>query len=406
MAQQKTDEIHELLTRNVEDVVVRAELEKKLKSGKKLKVKFGIDPTGSKLHIGHAIPYWKLRKFQELGHEVIVLIGDYTATIGDASDKESERQQLTTDQVKANMKSYLDQIGKIIDLKKAKVYYNSEALSKLSFLDVLELASQFTVAQMTERDNFAKRLKAGKPVGLQEVLYPLMQGYDSVALKADVELGGSEQLFNMMAGRILQKHFKQEPQSVMTFELLVGADGKKMSKTQPNCVFLEDEPVEMYGKLMTINDELIPHYFRLATDVPLEQVEALEKAMAGIVYEDEGLGTFAGATNPRDAKASLARTIVARYHGETAAEEAEATWNKQFREGNKPDQIETVSVKKGLVIDVVANAFELSKSEVRRLMSQGGVKIDEQVVKYHEAKISKDCLVQVGKRRYKQVKVS
>lgn len=406
MAQQKTDEIQELLTRNVEDVVVRAELEKKLKSGKKLKVKFGIDPTGSKLHIGHAIPYWKLRKFQELGHEVIVLIGDYTATIGDASDKESERQQLTTDQVKANMKSYLDQIGKIIDLKKARVYYNSEALSKLSFLDVLELASQFTVAQMTERDNFAKRLKANKPVGLQEVLYPLMQGYDSVALEADVELGGSEQLFNMMAGRILQKHFGQKPQSIMTFELLVGADGKKMSKTQPNCVFLEDEPVEMYGKLMTINDELIPHYYRLATDVPLEQVEALEKAMAGIVFEDGDLGTFAGATNPRDAKASLARTIVARYHGEKAAEEAEVTWNKQFREGNKPDQIETATVKKGLVLDVVAEAFGISKSEARRLMSQGGVRVDEEVVKDHEAKISKDCLIQVGKRRFKQVKVN
>jgi tyrosyl-tRNA synthetase len=210
----------------------------------------------------------------------------------------------------------------------------------------------------------------------------------------------------MMAGRILQKHFKQEPQSIMTFELLVGADGKKMSKTQPNCVFLEDEPVEMYGKIMTINDELIPHYYRLATDVPLEQVEALEKAMAGIVFEDGDLGTFAGATNPRDAKASLARTIVARYHGDKAAQDAEVTWNKQFREGNKPDQIETTKVKAGLAVDVVAVAFELSKSEVRRLMSQGGVKVDEQVVKDHEAKISKSCLVQVGKRRYKHVEIS
>jgi tyrosyl-tRNA synthetase len=346
-----------------------------------------------------------LRKFQELGHEIIVLIGDYTATIGDASDKESERQQLTTKQVKENMKSYLSQIGKIIDLKKAKVYYNSEALSKLSFLDVLELASQFTVSQMTERDNFAKRLTAGKPVGLQEVLYPLMQGYDSVALQADVELGGSEQLFNMMAGRVLQKHFGQTPQSIMTFELLVGADGKKMSKTQPNCVFLEDAPVEMYGKLMTINDELIPHYFRLATDMPLEQIEALEKTMAGIVFEDNSLGTFAGATNPRDAKASLARTIVARYHGEKAAEEAETTWNKQFREGNKPDEIEAAKVKSGPALDVIAQAFDISKSEARRLMTQGGVKVDDEVVKDHEATIGSDCTIQLGKRRFKQIKI-
>lgn len=383
-------DISELLSRGVEEITVREDLEKKLKSGKKLRIKFGVDATGSRLHLGHAVPYWKLRAFQDLGHEVVVLIGDYTATIGDSSDKEAERRQLNLDEVKANMKDYLEQIGKIVDLKKAQVYYNGQGLSKLGLLDVLELASQFTVAQMTERDNFAKRLEAGKPVGLQELMYPLMQGYDSVALKADVELGGTEQLFNLMAGRILQKHFKQTPQDIMTFELLVGSDGKKMSKTQANCIFIDDEPVEMYGKVMTVKDELIPHYFKLATEMPLGQIEQIEKDLAN-------------GDNPRDVKASLARHIVARYHGEKAATEAESTWNKQFREGNKPDEIETAKVKKGSLLDVVSTTFDISKSEVRRLVEQGGVKINDVVVESVDQKIDKDCLVQVGKRRYKQI---
>jgi tyrosyl-tRNA synthetase len=386
-----TSAISELLGRGVEDVVVREDLEKKLRSGKKLRVKFGVDATGTRLHIGHALPYWKLRAFQELGHEVVVLIGDYTATIGDASDKEAERQQLKLAEVKANMKGYLEQIGKIVDLKKARVYYNSEGLSKLGLLDVLELASQFTVAQMVERDNFAKRLNAGKPVGLQEFMYPLMQGYDSVALKADVELGGSEQLFNMMAGRILQKHFGQTPQNVMTIELLVGADGKKMSKTQPNCVFIDDDPLEMFGKIMTINDELIPHYFKLATDIPIDQIEQIEKDMA--------MGD-----NPRDTKASLARHIVARYHSEKAAVEAETAWNKQFREGNQPDEIKQHKLKlPANILDVIADVFGISKSEARRLVTQKGVKYAGKLVDKPETELKNAGILQVGKRRYAEI---
>ena len=246
--------------------------------------------------------------------------------IGDTSDKSAERQQLSREDVRHNMKSYLEQIGKIVDLSKAEIRYNSEWLKQLEFADILLLASEFKVAQMLERDNFKVRYENGKPIGLQEFLYPVMQGYDSVALHADIELGGNDQLFNMMAGRTLQKRSNQVPQAVMVTELLIGPDGKKMSKTQPNCIFITDEPKDMYGKVMALNDELIPHYFKLATDVDLEIVEAIERDMA------------TGA-NPRDTKASLAREIVGRYYGAKVAEAAEEAWNKQFRAGEMPTDI-------------------------------------------------------------------
>ncbi len=386
----------DLLTRGVEDVIVRDELEKLLKSGKKLRVKFGIDPTGDRIHIGHAVVYWKLRAFQELGHQVIILIGDYTAMIGDASDKDSERQQLSRDAVTTNMKHYLKQIGQIVDLEKAEIRYNSEWLKKLDFLDVLELASEFKVAQMIERDNFRQRFESGKPIGLQEFLYPIMQGYDSVALRADVELGGNDQLFNMMAGRTLQKRAGQRPQSVLVTELLVGTDGRKMSKSQPNCVFITDTPVDMYGKLMAIHDELIPHYYRLATDVPADVIAAVEKDMA------------AGA-NPRDTKASLAREIVARYHGERTALAAEAAWNKQFREGETPQEMDEYKADDKELADPVgllANAFGVTKSEIRRLIEQGGVRLEGEVVTtIEDLKLASGMVAQLGKRRYVRLKV-
>lgn len=392
----QADKKEQLLTRGIEDVIVRDDLAKRLDGRKPLRIKFGIDPTGDRIHLGHAVVYWKLREFQELGHHVIILIGDYTAMIGDTSDKQSERQQLTREDVRHNMKNYLKQIGQIVDLSKAEIRYNSEWLKQLEFADILLLASEFKVAQMLERDNFRNRYENGKPIGLQEFLYPVMQGYDSVALHADVELGGNDQLFNMMAGRTLQKRAGQPAQAVMVTELLIGPDGKKMSKTQPNCIFITDEPKDMYGKVMALNDELIPHYFKLATDVDLEVVAAVEQDMA------------AGA-NPRDTKASLARTIVGRYHGAKAAELAEEAWNKQFRAGETPTDIPDYRADDKELADAVglmANAFGLTKSEVRRLISQGGVRVDGAVVESAEDVVLRaGMIVQVGKRRFVRIHV-
>ncbi len=386
----------QLLTRGLEDVIVRDELARRLDGRKSLRVKFGIDPTGDRIHLGHAVVYWKLREFQELGHQVIILIGDYTAMIGDTSDKSAERQQLSREDVRHNMKSYLEQIGKIVDLSKAEIRYNSEWLKQLEFADILLLASEFKVAQMLERDNFKVRYENGKPIGLQEFLYPVMQGYDSVALHADIELGGNDQLFNMMAGRTLQKRSNQVPQAVMVTELLIGPDGKKMSKTQPNCIFITDEPKDMYGKVMALNDELIPHYFKLATDVDLEIVEAIERDMA------------TGA-NPRDTKASLAREIVGRYYGAKVAEAAEEAWNKQFRAGEMPTDISDYRADDKELADPVglmANAFGLTKSEIRRLISQDGVRIDGTVVELaDDIELRAGMTIQIGKRRFVRIQV-
>ncbi|QQS26622.1 tyrosine--tRNA ligase [bacterium] len=386
----------QLLTRGLEDVIVRDELARRLDGRKPLRVKFGIDPTGDRIHLGHAVVYWKLREFQELGHQVIILIGDYTAMIGDTSDKSAERQQMSREDVRHNMKSYLNQIGKIVDLSKAEIRYNSEWLKQLEFVDILLLASEFKVAQMLERDNFRARYDNGKPIGLQEFLYPVMQGYDSVALHADIELGGNDQLFNMMAGRTLQKRSNQVPQAVMVTELLIGPDGKKMSKTQPNCIFITDEPKDMYGKVMALNDELIPHYFKLATDVDLEIVEAIERDMA------------TGA-NPRDTKASLAREIVGRYYGAKVAEAAEEAWNKQFRAGEMPTDISDYRADDKELADPVglmANAFGLTKSEIRRLISQDGVRIDGTVVELaDDIELRAGMTIQIGKRRFVRIQV-
>ena len=392
----KEERILRLLTHTVEEVIVKDDLEKRLRTKKPLRIKFGIDPTGDRIHVGHAVVYWKLREFQDLGHQVVILIGDYTAMIGDSSDKTSERQMQTREQVKQNMRSYLKQIGQIIDLEKAEVRYNSEWLKKLSFLDVLELASEFKVAQMLERDNFRERFDSQKPIGLQEFLYPMMQGYDSVALHADVELGGHDQLFNMMAGRTLQKRAGQQPQAVMAMQLLIGTDGKKMSKSQTNCIFITDSPLDMYGKVMALNDEMIPHYYRLATDVHADIIQQIEQNLA------QG-------DNPRDTKAALARTIVARYHGEQAAVQAEAAWEKQFRQGDMPVDIESYQADDKELADgigLLANAFGVTKSEVRRLLEQGGVKLDGEVVDtVHDLRIKAGTIAQLGKRRFKKITV-
>jgi tyrosyl-tRNA synthetase len=384
------DMLNNLLTRNVEDLIVRSELEKKLKSKTKLRIKLGIDPTGSRIHIGRAVTLWKLRQFQELGHQITFVAGTFTAQIGDTSDKESERKMLTKEEVTNNFKSYHSQLSKILDMDKVEVFQNGDWFNKMDLEEFFKLTSLFTIQQMIERENFAKRIKSNKPVGLHETLYALLQGYDSVMMKTDLEVGGTDQLFNMLAGRTVQKAYGQVPQSVMTFHILEGMDGRKMSTSWGNCIYIDDEPLEMYGKVMAINDELIPSYFKMATDVPMDVIEQIEKDMA--------MGA-----NPRDTKASLAREIVARYNGKKAALGAEKDWEKQFRDGDRPAIINAFNTKKKPILDVVSEAFDISKSEARRLMSQGGVKVDDQRVKDFETIIEKDCMIQLGKRRYKKI---
>ena len=384
------DMLNNLLTRNVEDLIVRSELEKKLKSKTKLRIKLGIDPTGSRIHIGRAVTLWKLRQFQELGHQITFVAGTFTAQIGDTSDKESERKMLTKEEVTNNFKSYHAQLSKILDMDKVEVFQNGDWFNKMDLEEFFKLTSLFTIQQMTERENFAKRIKSNKPVGLHETLYALLQGYDSVMMKTDLEVGGTDQLFNMLAGRTVQKAYGQVPQSVMTFHILEGMDGRKMSTSWGNCIYIDDEPLEMYGKVMAINDELIPSYFKMATDVPMDVIEQIEKDMA--------MGA-----NPRDTKASLAREIVARYNGKKAALGAEKDWEKQFRDGDRPAIINAFNTKKKPILDVVSEAFDISKSEARRLMLQGGVKVDDQRVKDFETIIEKDCMIQLGKRRYKKI---
>lgn len=386
------DTLNELLTRNVEDLIVRSELEKKLKSKKKLRIKLGFDPTGSRIHIGRAVTLWKLRQFQDLGHQITFVIGTFTAQIGDSSDKDAERVMLTSDQVNDNFKTYHRQISKILDMDKVEIFHNGDWFEKMQLNEFFKLTSLFTIQQMIERENFAKRIKAEKPVGLHETLYPLLQGYDSVMMKTDLEVGGTDQLFNMLAGRTVQKYHDHTPQSVMSFHILEGTDGRKMSTSWGNCIYIDDEPLEMYGKVMTIRDELIPSYFKMATDMPMDLIEQIEKDMA--------MGD-----NPRDTKASLAREVVARYNGKAAALKAEKAWEKQFRDGDKPAEIEIAKVKKGSIVDVIASAFEISKSEARRLLKQGGVKVDDETIKDIETIIKQDCLIQLGKRRYKNIKM-
>ncbi len=353
----------DLLTRGVDQIIGLEELEAALKGSRKLRIKFGVDPTRPDLHIGHAVVMNKLRQFQELGHTVIFLIGDYTTKIGDPSGKNQTRPMLTDEEIAANVKTYLDQVGKVLDIKKAEVRYNSEWLGKLTFGELIGLASNVSVAQIIERDDFKNRLASGSEIALHELLYPLMQAYDSVALEADVEFGGSDQLFNLMTGRALQKKLGQRPQVVFTLELLVGLDGaKKMSKSLDNYVGVTDEPTDMFGKVMSLPDALIAPYYKLCTEVPLTTIDELVK-------------TLAAGANPRDSKASLAREIVCIYHGEAAALAAEAAWNAQFRDKSLPNEMPSIKLSSSnmTAIQVLVEAgLASTRSEARRLIESGG----------------------------------
>jgi tyrosyl-tRNA synthetase len=361
----KEQQIEELLTRGVAEVIDREHLKERLMSGEILRVKFGIDPTSPDIHLGRAVVLRKLRDFQDLGHKIIFIIGDFTGVIGDTSDKESERPMLAADTIEKNMKTYMEQAGKIIDISKAETHYNSTWLDKLGYDDIGEQAEQFSLAEFIARENIKKRLDEGKRVSLREVLYPLMQGFDSVATNADVELGGTDQRFNLLAGRRLQSAHGEKPQDILTTNLILGTDGRKMSSSWGNTINLLDAPNDMFGKVMSIPDELLESYFIHSTRIPIEEVE---KIMSGIQ---------AGA-NPRDAKIQLAKEIVTLYHGKEEAEKAEKYFIETFSKRHTPADIIFKNVSDGTkVYDVIVEAkFATSKTDARRKIEQGGVELD------------------------------
>ncbi len=387
----KEDKIKEVLTRGVEEVIDKKNLEKKLRSGEKLRIKLGIDPTSPNLHLGRSIPLLKLKDFQELGHKIVFIIGDFTGVIGDTSDKESERPMLEQEKIKENLKTYIEQAGKIIDVEKAEVCHNSSWLGSLDYGDIGKQANIFSLNEFISRENIKKRLDKGKRVSLRELLYPLMQGYDSVAVKADVELGGTDQRFNLLTGREMQRYFKQEPQDVITNPLIEGLDGKKMSSSAGNTINLFDAPNEMFGKVMSLNDDLIIKYFILLTRLEMKKVNEHEESLKKGV-------------NPRDIKIELAYEIVKMYHSEKEAEKARDYFINTFSKKEEPGEVPEFKPKSYEIIStLVESGLVSSKSEARRVIEQGGVKVEGSVVKDFDFKIKKGSLIQKGKIKFLRI---
>lgn len=388
-----SQKIKQILERGTEDVIIREHLAAALKSGKSLRVKFGIDPTGPKIHLGRASILRKLRAFQELGHKIVLIIGDFTATIGDPSDKLSKRPMLTREQVEKNMEHYTEQLGKILNMDKVELRCNSEWLNKLNFRQTAELAECFSMQQMAQRKNFKERIDKGEEISLREFLYPLMQGYDSLVVKADVEVGGFDQLFNLKAGRVIQKNFNQPEQDILTAQMLEGTDGKKMSTTWGNIITIMDESNDMFGKIMSLKDELILKYFLLCTDESQEKIDGFEKALKS-------------GANPRDIKIELAKQIVSLYHSKKAAEIAAEDFEKIFSKKELPDEIPEYLAKKEQIplINVLVEAkLAKSRNEARRLITQGGIKIDQKIIKDIETVLQipiQGVILQCGKRHF------
>lgn len=390
--------INQLLSRGVEDVIVAARLKKRLLSGEVLRIKLGIDPTGPRLHLGRAVALWKLREFQDLGHKVVLIIGDFTALVGDPSDKLSKRPFLTEEQVAENMKNYKKQLGLILDLDKVEWRYNSEWLSAMTFIEVAKLAESFTVQQMLARRNFKDRFSANQEISIRELLYPLMQGFDSAAVRSDLEVGGADQLFNLQAGRIIQPVYNQPPQDIMTFTMLEGTDSRKMSTSWGNVINITDAPLDMFGKLMSVVDELIIKYFYLTTRVTTEEIKRLEKEMKS-------------GTNPRNIKARLAQEVVALYHGVKAASHAASEFDSIHRDKKVPSAMPTMAWKGAQKIDIldllVFGKLSKSKSEARRMVEQGAVKVNEIKIKNWQEVVvlKKENIVQVGSRRFSRITI-
>lgn len=351
-------ELEIVLSRGVVEVIEEESLKNKLNSGRTLRVKLGIDPTSPNIHIGRAVALMKLRDFQNLGHTAVFIVGDATGVVGDTSDKDSERPMLTKEKVAENMQSYFEQAFKILDPKKTETHYNSEWLSKLGFKEIVEMANLFGLHEFSSREVIARRLKAGQRVSFHEMLYPLMQGYDSVAVKADVELGGTDQRFNLLAGRKIQEMYGQEAQDIVMTGLLEGTDGRKMSSSWGNVINLGDEPSEMFGKVMSVKDELVKKYFDLCTRVPMEEVEEI---LSG---------------HPKEAKMRLAYEIVRLYHGEAEAASARDSFDSAFSKGGIPEDILTVKISQNtqLVDILLEQGLVSSKTEFTRLSKAGAIK--------------------------------
>lgn len=381
-----------------EDDLAR-KIEKSIKTKKPLNIKLGCDPSRPDLHLGHSVVLRKLRQFQMLGHQAILIIGDFTGMIGDPSGKNKTRPSLTLEETRRNGQSYFEQATKILSAQHITMLYNSEWLAKMSFADVIQLASKYTVARMLERDDFTERYKEGEPISVHEFLYPLAQAMDSVAIHADVELGGSDQKFNLLVGRAIQKEFGQEPQVILTMPLLVGTDGtEKMSKSYDNYIGISDTPKDLYGKTLKIPDTLIYTYFELTTDVPNKDLREIKKQLDGKTE------------NPRDVKRRLARTLVQLYYDADVARKAEEEFDRIFVDKSLPDEIEELKLKAGdgnstissLLVD---SKLASSKSDARRLIDQGGVSIDGQRVTDFNAPLPKkpEFIIKVGKRRFLRI---
>jgi len=397
-----------LLKRGVAEIVPEEELikklEKSLKENRPLRIKLGLDPTAPDLHLGHTVVLRKLKQFQDLGHQIIIVLGDATGCVGDPSGKSETRKQLTRDVVLANAATYQKQLFKVLDEDKTEVVFNSTWFNKMEFIEVLNLASKYTVARMLEREDFSQRFKDGRPISIHEFFYPLMQGYDSVALEADIELGGTDQKFNLLMGRTLQKEFAQEPQVTLMMPILEGTDGvQKMSKSLGNYVGINESPDEIYGKLMSIPDELMIRYFELVTEVPMEEVKAMS------------IGLGKGELHPKEVKQKLAREVVTMYHDEQAAQVAEERFNNLFQKGVLPDDMPEVELESeeledgeiGIIKLLVSTKLAPSNSEARRLIQQGGVKINEEKIDDVNAMVRAEdgLVVRAGKRKFLRIRL-
>jgi len=398
----------EVLKQGVSDLISEEDLKEKLKEAEQedrpLRVKLGLDPTAPDIHLGHTVVLKKLKQFQDLGHEVYLIIGDFTGRIGDPSGKSKTRKQLTKEQIEENARTYEKQFSKILDKDKTKLVFNSSWLGDMDFEDVIKLSSKYTVARMLERDDFHNRYQANKPISIHEFFYPLMQGYDSVAIEADIELGGTDQRFNLLVGRNLQKEYDQEPQVLVMMPILEGLDGtEKMSKSLDNYIGVEDKPSEMYGKVMSIPDDLIVRYYELVTNVDVDKVKEIK--------EDIEVNNV----NPMQYKKDLAYIIVKEFHGEVKAKEAAQEFENVFSKGGLPEDIPEVEISEDQLEDgelwivkiVAATGLVDSNSEARRMIKQGAVTIDDK--KYEkinlDLEVKDGMIVQIGKRRYAKLRV-
>ena len=389
-----TDEkkIDELLARGVEDIIVKEELRTLLLSGKQLRVKLGVDPTSAKIHLGRSIPLRKLREFQKLGHQVIFIVGDFTAQIGDASDKTEKRPMLTRALIDDNLRDYKSQVSKILDISKTEFVYNGDWLSKLSFEEITKMAECFSVQQMLARRNFKDRYEGGVEISLREFLYPMMQGYDSVAVKADVELGGFDQLFNLKAGRTMQEYFGQPKQSIMTCQMLEGIDGRKMSSSWGNIIAIVDDPQTMFGKVMALHDDLMIKYFMLCTDVSLEDIQKMEIEITGGI-------------NPKDIKMRLGMELVTQYHTEKDATLAKNSWIETFQNGGVPDVVPEITTTHDRELgDILVEAkIVISKTDWRRLIQEGAVTDVEKGALIDPKHPAYNATFKIGKKRFVKI---